>query len=101
VHDRQVVTCRPDNSRTNSKPTELSVRGTSTAGVGAGQLLQTLGFYSSNINSATTAANRSIIIIKFYVCMYVYCPFSPHNGITTGNVLILFFSPVKSNFKFF
>jgi hypothetical protein len=22
--------------------------------------------------------------------MYVYCPFSPHNGITIGNVLILF-----------
>jgi hypothetical protein len=32
--------------------------------------------------------------------MYVYCPFSPHNGITTGNVLILFFSPVNANFNF-
>jgi hypothetical protein len=32
--------------------------------------------------------------------MYVYCPFSPHNGITIGNVLILFFSPVNANFIF-
>jgi hypothetical protein len=41
-----------------------------------------------------------IIIIRFYVGMYVYCPFSPHNGITIGNVLILFFSPVNANFNF-
>jgi hypothetical protein len=26
--------------------------------------------------------------------MYVYITFSPHNGITTGNVLILLFSPI-------
>jgi hypothetical protein len=32
--------------------------------------------------------------------MYVYCPFSPHNGITTGNVLISLFSPINDNFNF-
>jgi hypothetical protein len=32
--------------------------------------------------------------------MYVYYPFSPHNGITMGNLLILFFSPVNANFNF-
>jgi hypothetical protein len=41
-----------------------------------------------------------IIIINFYVCMYVYSPFSPHNGITTGNVLILLFSPINVSFNF-
>jgi hypothetical protein len=41
------------------------------------------------------------MIINFYVRMYVYCPISPHDGITTGTVLILFFSPVNANFIFF
>jgi hypothetical protein len=40
------------------------------------------------------------IIINFYVCMYAYSPFSPYNGITTGNVLILLFSPINDNFNF-
>ena len=33
--------------------------------------------------------------------MYVYCPFSSHNGITIRNVLILFFSPVKAKLFYF
>jgi hypothetical protein len=40
-----------------------------------------------------------IIVINMYVCMYVYCPFSPHNSKTIGNVLILFFSPANANFN--
>jgi hypothetical protein len=42
-----------------------------------------------------------IIIINVYVCMYVYCPLSQQKGITIGNVLILFFSPVNVNFNFY
>jgi hypothetical protein len=41
-----------------------------------------------------------VIIINFYVCMYVYCPFWPHIGITIENVHILFSSPVNANFFF-
>jgi hypothetical protein len=32
--------------------------------------------------------------------MYVYCPSSPQNGITIGNVFIVFFSSVNANFNF-
>jgi hypothetical protein len=41
-----------------------------------------------------------VIIINFYVYMYVYCPFSPHNGITIGNVLIIFFHLLMLNLFF-
>jgi hypothetical protein len=34
------------------------------------------------------------------MCMYAYSPFSPHNGITTGNVFNLLFSPINDNFNF-
>jgi hypothetical protein len=33
--------------------------------------------------------------------MYVYDLFSPHNGIATGNALILIFSPINYNSNFF
>jgi hypothetical protein len=42
-----------------------------------------------------------IIIINFYVRMYEYDLFSPHNGIATGNILILLFSPINDNFNFY
>jgi hypothetical protein len=32
--------------------------------------------------------------------MYAYIPFSPHNGITSVNVLILLYSPINDNFNF-
>jgi hypothetical protein len=32
--------------------------------------------------------------------MYVYCAFLLQNGITIGNVPILFFFPVNANFNF-
>jgi hypothetical protein len=32
--------------------------------------------------------------------MYEYYPFSPHNGITIADVLILLSSPVKDKFDF-
>jgi hypothetical protein len=34
------------------------------------------------------------------VYMYAYSPFSPHNGITTGNVFISLFLLINDNFKF-
>jgi hypothetical protein len=35
-----------------------------------------------------------------YICMSEYYPFSSHDGITTGNVLVLLFSPVNDNVIF-
>jgi hypothetical protein len=32
--------------------------------------------------------------------MYEYFPFSPHNGVTIANVLILILRPVTDNFDF-
>jgi hypothetical protein len=40
------------------------------------------------------------LFTNFYVCIYAYSSFSPHNDITTGNVLILRFSPINDNFNF-
>jgi hypothetical protein len=41
-----------------------------------------------------------LLLTSMCVCMYVYCPFSPRNGITIRNVLILFFSPVITSIFF-
>jgi thioredoxin-related protein len=39
-------------------------------------------------------------IDNFYMCMYACIPVSPHNVTTTGNVLILLFSPINDNCNF-
>jgi hypothetical protein len=52
------------------------------------------------MRAACPAKLTFVVIINFYVCMYMYRPFSPHNGITIGNVLISFLSYVNANFNF-
>jgi hypothetical protein len=69
-------------------------------------MINTMSSQNSDLSSHNTLYiyPRSIIIIiiiiNVYVCMYVYCPFSPQNDTTIGNVLILFFSPVNANYIF-